>query len=169
MNRLTSFLLFILVSFLIQAQVPVQSDKFYLEVRGTVYDRESLDPMPGAGVQLLDKESKVVKSATTNDKGLFHLSKVEAGNYTVKISFMGFQTQTFTLKLPQKNGNYRTADVMMRESTKMLAETVVTAQAVEMTVVEDTIQFNASAFTVPEGSVVEELIKRMLFIYNIAK
>lgn len=161
MNRLTSFLLFILVSFLIQAQVPVQSDKFYLEVRGTVYDRESLDPMPGAGVQLLDKESKVVKSATTNDKGLFHLSKVEAGNYTVKISFMGFQTQTFTLKLPQKNGNYRTADVMMRESTKMLAETVVTAQAVEMTVVEDTIQFNASAFTVPEGSVVEELIKKL--------
>ena len=43
----------------------------------------------------------------------------------------------------------------------MLAETVVTAKAVEMTVVEDTIQFNAAAFTVPEGSVVEELIKKL--------
>ena len=143
------------------AQNVSQMETFVLEVRGSVYERETLDPMPGAAVQLFNHENKVLKTSTTNDKGQFHLSKIPSGDYTVKVSFMGFQTQTFSLKLPKKNGNYRTADVLLREKTQMLAETVVTAKAVEMTVVEDTIQFNAAAFTVPEGSVVEELIKKL--------
>lgn len=161
MKSTFAFVFFILSLGVVCAQNVSQVETFVLEVRGSVYERETLDPMPGAAVQLFNHENKVLKTSTTNDKGQFHLSKIPSGDYTVKVSFMGFQTQTFSLKLPKKNGNYRTADVLLREQTQMLAETVVTAKAVEMTVVEDTIQFNAAAFTVPEGSVVEELIKKL--------
>lgn len=132
-----------------------------LNVRGTVYERESLDPMPGATVRLLDKEGKVISGCITLKNGQYLLQNIPTGTYTVNISFMGFEPQIFTLKLPNKNGNYKAADVTLKENVIQMSETVITAQAAEMTVVEDTVVYNADAFSVPEGSVVEELIKKL--------
>jgi hypothetical protein len=74
---------------------------------------------------------------------------------------VGFKTQTFALKLDGKGGNKKIADVLMREDAQLMRETVVEGKMPEMIVVEDTTVYNASAFTVPVGSMVEELIKKL--------
>ena len=43
----------------------------------------------------------------------------------------------------------------------MLAETVITAEAPPVTINEDTTEYNASAYRVAEGDMVEELIKQL--------
>ena len=40
----------------------------------------------------------------------------------------------------------------------MLGEAVVTAEAPQVSIVEDTIMFNASAYRTPEGAMLEELV-----------
>lgn len=117
--------------------------------------------MIGASVQLFNMKGDIVKSAVTSDKGSYILPDIPSGAYQMKFSYVGFDSQTLTVKLPQKSGNFKASDVLLRESSQWLKEAVVTAKAAEMTVVEDTVMYHANAYTVPEGSVVEELIKKL--------
>src|SRR5574344_1018331 len=133
-----------------------------LNVRGTVYEKSTLKPLQGATVQLFHGDSlHFVTGNITLANGQYLLTNVTPGNYTVRISFVGFETQKFTLNLPERSGNFKAGDVLLKESSIMLAEAVITGKAPEMQVVEDTVVYNASAFTVPEGSVLEELIKKL--------
>lgn len=154
MKKTLLFFLLTLFILCLSAQEPAR-----VNVRGVVYERETLDPLQGATVQLLDTVGRMLTGALTQKNGQYLLPDVAAGSYSLKISFIGFQPQTFTLKLPAKGGNYKVNDVLLKEAVTLLNEAVVTAQAAEMTVVEDTVVYNASAFTVPEGSLVEELLK----------
>ena len=146
-------LTFVLISLPLSAQ-------FY-NVRGTVYESSTLKGLPGAAVKITDAEGKLVAGKQTSQNGQFLLAGVPLGNYTLTVSFVGFKTQTFALKLDGKGGNKKIADVLMREDAQLMRETVVEGKMPEMIVVEDTTVYNASAFTVPVGSMVEELIKKL--------
>lgn len=49
--------------------------------------------------------------------------------------------------------------IELQSDAIMLAEAVVVAQAPEVTASEDTLVYNSSAYRVPEGSALEELVK----------
>ena len=49
----------------------------------------------------------------------------------------------------------------MREDAKVMAEAVVEGKLPEMTVVDDTVMYNADAFKLQDGALVEELIKKL--------
>lgn len=132
-----------------------------INIRGTVFENETLDPLEGASVKVTDADGKMIAGAMTKKNGQFVLPDVPTGDYTMSVSFMGYKTQTFKLTLPKKSGNFKVNDVMMREDAKMLAETVVTGKLPEMTVVEDTVVYNADAFKLPDGALVEDLVKKL--------
>ena len=132
-----------------------------LNVRGTVFDNETLQPLEGATVRLYKPDSTMAGGNNTADNGQFLLANVQQGIYVLKVSYMGFKTQSFKLDLTDKKGNFKTPDILMREEEKVMAEAVVSGQMPEMTVVEDTVMYNADAFALPEGSMVEDLVKRL--------
>ena len=138
-----------------------QQSRFRLNVRGTVFENETLKPMPDATVKLMSKDGKLVAGATTKENGQYLLPGVAAGAYVMRISYMGYKEQSFNLQLPEKSGNFKVSDVMMRENTTVMAEAVVEGQLAEMTVVDDTVMYNADAFKLPDGSMVEDLIKKL--------
>lgn len=133
----------------------------HLNIRGTVFENESLHPMQGASVKLFDAKGTLISGNVTMKNGQFLLPGIPTGSYTLKISFMGFKEQSFSITLPNKSGNYKINDVMMREEATMMKEAVVEGQMPEMTVVEDTVMYNADAFKLPDGALVEELIKKL--------
>jgi len=132
-----------------------------LNIRGTVFENQSLQPMEGAVVKLFNERDSMIAGAATKQNGQFLLPGIRAATYTLQVSFMGFKTQTFRLTLPKKSGNFKVADVMMREDATVMAEAVVEGKLPEMTVVDDTVAYNADAFKLPEGSMVEDLIKKL--------
>lgn len=136
-------------------------DKNKLNVRGTVFENETLQPLEGATVRLYKPDSTMAGGHTTAKNGQFLLADVKQGVYTLKVSFMGFRTQQFKIDLTEKKGNFKTPDILMREEEKVMAEAVVSGQMPEMTVVEDTTVYHADAFALPEGSMVEDLVKRL--------
>ena len=148
----------LLATTLTQAQ---QKQAMLLNIRGTVYENEKLHPMEGAAVKLYNERDSMVTGATTKQNGQFILPGIPAATYTLQVSFMGFKTQKFKLTLPQKSGNYKVADVMLREDATVMAEAVVEGKLPEMTVIDDTVAYNADAFKLPEGSMVEDLIKKL--------
>ncbi|MBR5481139.1 MAG: TonB-dependent receptor [Bacteroidaceae bacterium] len=138
-----------------------QKDKKALNIRGTVFENETLQPLEGATVRLYKQDSTMVGGHASDKNGDFLLANVRPDVYVLKVSFMGFKTQSFKLDLTDKKGNFKTQDILMREEEKLMAEAVVSGQMPEMTVVEDTVMYNADAFALPEGSMVEDLVKRL--------
>lgn len=81
-------------------------------IAGTVTDPSGA-PISGATVIATDVDRGTVTTVKTNDTGVFNLTRLLVGNYTVKVSASGFQTVThppFTLVLNQT----ARVDVQMR-------------------------------------------------------
>lgn len=145
-----------------ETRAEAKADTALITIRGTVFENESLQPLEGATVRLLRPDSTLAAGHTTDRVGQFHLPNVKRGTYVLKVSYMGFQTQQFRMDLAnEKKGNYKTRDILLREEAKLLAEAVVSGQMPEMTIVEDTTVYHADAFALPEGSMVEDLVKRL--------
>jgi hypothetical protein len=133
----------------------------WFNVRGTVYESSTLKGLPGASVLVNDSTGKMVAGRQTLENGHFMIPGVPAGNYVLKVSFMGFKTQTFALNLKGKGGNKKVNDILLKEDATLMQEAVVTGKLPEMTIVDDTVMYNASAFSLPPGAMVEELIKKL--------
>ena len=138
-----------------------EGSAYRLNVRGTVYEYQTLEPLPGASIKVYNDKDSLITGANTQQNGQYLLPNIPTGKYTVKVSFIGYKEQIFGLTLPQKNGNFRVSDVMMREDATIMKEAVVEGKLMEMTVVDDTVVYNADAFKLPEGSLVEDLIKKL--------
>ncbi|NVK85731.1 MAG: TonB-dependent receptor [Cytophagia bacterium] len=128
------------------------------KIEGEVKDSTSSEPLSYANVILKTPSDSIFRSDVTDDKGKFELTKIPSGNYTLSISFVGFNPYTQELKL-EKDLDIGT--IMLQESTTTLGELTIEGAAVEVIVKEDTLEYNAAAFKVPEGSELEELLKKM--------
>lgn len=78
----------LIFSFVVFAAIETVAQGLTQNVRGTVIDKISKTPLPGATVLLVD--SNPVIGTTTDGEGNFKLLKVPVGNRTLKITFMGY-------------------------------------------------------------------------------
>ena len=174
MQRLTTLLLAILLVSCIPfygvraqqstptAQPVRNSDGVHrLNIRGTVFDNQTLEPMQSATVKLFNAKDSLITGTITTERGQFLLPNIKAGKYTIKVSFIGYKEQIFSITLPERSGNFKVNDIMMRENVTMMKEAVIEGKLPELTVVDDTVMYNADAFKLEEGAMVEELIKKL--------
>lgn len=145
----------------IGTEVKKRSNPVIVNVRGSVLDSEKFQPLEGASVRLYNVDSIMVCGNNVGEDGQFLLPGVPQGIYVMKVSYIGFKPQQFSLDLRNRKGNFKTADVLLRENTTLMAEAVVEGQMPEMIVSEDTLVYNADAFKLPEGAMVEELLKKL--------
>ena len=132
-----------------------------LTISGHLTDRDSKEPMAQATVQLFwAKDSSFVGGTISNERGNFSLEAPSNGIYRLRISSLGYQTMEREVAL-RRGENQELGDLRMAPETVMLKEAVVTGRAAQVVVRKDTLVYNPEAYRTPEGSPVEELIKRM--------
>ena len=129
-------------------------------VSGAIIDRDTKDPIEQVTVQLLKTDSTYVTGAISNEKGLFHLNAPENGKYLLKITSVGYKPIVKRVVIEQDK-NLALGNVVVGADAIMLKGAVVTAMAQKVTLKEDTFVYNSAAYRTPEGSVVEELVKRL--------
>ena len=128
-------------------------------VSGTVTDSIG-EPMIEATVRLLSvKDSSFVKGGTTNIDGRFSLSGINRGNYIVQTSYIGYDPSNTDVNVA--SSNVRLKPIVLKESSIMLKETVVTAVKTEIVVKEDTVEYNAGSYKTQPGAAMEELLKKL--------
>ena len=131
------------------------------QISGQVVDRDTKDPIPQVTIQLLSAaDSAFVAGALTDDDGAFRLNASGSGRYILRFTSVGYQREHKNITL-KDTANVDLGTVVMGADAIMLKNTTVTAQAARVTVVEDTTIYNAAAYRTPEGSVVEELVKKL--------
>ena len=129
---------------------------------GFVVDGTMNEPMPGASVVLLQPKDSVQAAGVSSDlEGKFKLPSVKAGNYILRISFMGFQTYYRNITLPKGNKSINLGEITLQEDSKLMKEAEVTAKLAQVEMKADTFIYNAEAYRLPEGSMLEELVKKL--------
>ena len=127
-------------------------------VSGTVIESDTKEAVIQATASVLSGE-KVIANAVTNTEGGFSIKVPRDGKFTLRITFVGFKTYTKAITIEGKNVGAGT--IQLEPDAIMLKGTTVTAHLAKVQSKGDTLIFNADAYRVPEGSVVEELVKRM--------
>jgi hypothetical protein len=78
-------------------------------VQGVVYEAGSLAPLAGAAISLTNEETGLVRATVTNNDGLYFISMVPPGLYTISATREGYEpdvdsaTNNFPLRLSKTN------------------------------------------------------------------
>ena len=132
-----------------------------LTIRGQLLDADLKEPMIQATIQLFTATDSIFVGGTVSDnRGNFYVEAPRSGTYRLRISSIGFQTIDREVTL-RRNENQDLGNLLMESESFMLQEAVVTGRAAQVIVRKDTIVYNPEAFRTPEGSPIEELIKRI--------
>lgn len=129
-------------------------------ITGTVIDKDTEDGVMQATVSLLKSDSTFVKGVISDVEGKFSVTAPSNGTYLLKISSVAYKTLVRRVTVADGK-NVVLGDVPLSPDAIMLKEAVVSGQAAKVVVKEDTFVYNAAAYHTPEGSVLEELVKRL--------
>lgn len=154
--------LFLLCGTTLMAQANKTQNEKKVEVSGSVFDSDHQKAVQSATIQLLALPDTSFATGTVSDEeGKFVLDPVKPGRYLIKISYVGYAPQEKELKLSGAKTVENCGIFLLSTNAVALKEAVVTAKLAQVQVVEDTLVFNSGAFRVPEGSVLEELVKKL--------
>ncbi len=147
-------------------------------IKSRVVDALMRNELPGATVELLSAEdSSVIKSVVAevtsyNDARGFYKSSIfrfdvprkEGSSYIIRASYLGFKTECVNVKLDNLNRreHERTlADITMHRESQVLDELEVVGTKVKFYYKGDTVVYNADAFVLAEGSMLDGLVRQM--------
>lgn len=132
----------------------------------TVKDAATKISLQGASVTILDKDSAFVDSCqmiTINmgdRKKYFYASQIEGRSpyYYIRCEKKGYLSQLVKVDAAD---DIKPEPIMLKRAPRTLREATVTATKVMMVMKGDTIVYNADAFELAEGSMLDQLISRL--------
>ena len=160
MYRLLLLLLSTMAALGVMAQQDDTPDR-PLSISGQLLDADTKEPVQLVTIQLFAApDSTFVGGTISDEKGNFSLQAPSNGTYRLKFSFVGYQTMQREVTL-RRNQSQDLGDLQLLPDAIALKEAVVTGRAAQIVVRKDTLVYNPDAYRTPEGSPIEELIKRM--------
>jgi hypothetical protein len=152
MKYLYIFLLCLLTTGALSAQA---------EIVATVMDSTGTT-LPGANAVLLRSSDSLLTSfGTTDNNGVFRMENVAAGDYLLRVTFLGYERPDQTLKISTDDQYLGLGDLKMYPAGFFINGVEVTADRIPIRMKGDTMLYDADAFAVGENAVVEDLIRRL--------
>ncbi len=141
--------------------VYAQEPSTALTVSGNLFDSDLKEPIVQATIQLFTAaDSTFVGGTVSDNRGIFSVEAPSNGTYKLKITSVGYQPIQREVTI-RNNRSQELGELLMSSDAVLLRETVVTGRAAQVIVKKDTLVYNPDAFRTPEGSAIEELIKRI--------
>lgn len=152
--------LFVLFLVLLSTSLDAQQKK--VSITGTVVEEGTGTPIEQATVRLLSgQDSTFVGGVASSKNGKFTLTDIRPGSYLLNISFIGYDPLYQPLQITGNSNPVNIGKMTLSDGAIQLGEAVVVGKAAEVVVRNDTIEYNADSFKVTEGSMLEDLLKKM--------
>lgn len=104
----------------------------------------------------------IPKGSEINEETVMYRFKVpQTGKYIIQARLLGFQPKYIELEIPKNAKEWNAPDIFLKEDTHMLGEATVTASKLMMVMRGDTVVYNADAFQLAEGSMLDKLFQLM--------
>ena len=160
----------------IAVQYNFNADKRKIFLRGKVINSVTHLDLPHAAVRLYDADGKFIDSCEAISHSQYGQGPViehsdfyfrvpaRPANYVIKASYVGFKTA----EMPYTLDNIYKREVVrklppgyLKRESKILNEVVVTATKIQFYYKSDTLVFNADAFELAEGSMLDALVRQL--------
>ena len=139
-----------------------QQNRPQIKISGNVVDSKTGEVLPQAAVRIqILPDSIMLGGDVTNQGGHFEIPIRRRGNLLLNITYLGYTTVMQPFSLKAEDTEYSFGTIKMEESSKMLKEAVVQAQAPPVVVKEDTIEYNVDSYKMQPNSVVEDMLKKL--------
>lgn len=153
--------IFTLLAIILSLLTVAQAQKNDGAIKGKLVDSLNNQPVPDATVSVMNaKDSSLTTFTLTNKQGAFEVKGLTEGRYLLIISHKSYDpfSQPFSITAEQKNIDL--GELKPTTGGKALQNVTVVAN-IPITVKEDTVQFNASAFKTKPNATVEDLLKKL--------
>ena len=130
-------------------------------VSGKVVEQDTGEPVFSASVVLLNTDSTMAAGVSSKLDGSFTLPAVKAGKYLFRITYVGFKPYIKTMQLTASNRKVQLGEVKLETNAVVLKAAEVTARLAQVEMKADTFVYNAGAYRLPEGSALEELVRKL--------
>lgn len=132
-------------------------------VTGKIMESNGTTPVELANVQLLSlPDSSMVNGVLSKQNtGEFSLKATKPGKYVVKVTYIGYTPHYKPLTITSGKNTYPIGAITMADDGYMLKDMVVTGRAPKVEMKADTMVYNSSAYRIPEGSTLEELVRQL--------
>ncbi len=124
-----------------------KAQTIYQTVRGTVLDKISQSPIPGAVIILINSNPTI--AATSDENGNFALNNVPVGKQSITVSFLGYKP-TSLQNLNVNSGKELVLNINLEEDAKQIDEVVVTTKTDKSKALNDMSTVSTRAFSVEE-------------------
>lgn len=148
-------------------------DTFIL--KGRVIDLHTRKDLPGSTVQLMTNDSVVIGQQTPENRWVkddrdgyssdfsFNVPRKEA-TYILKSSCPGYKTTYVTYiigDIQRREFSREVPPIVMREASAMMSEVTVTASKIKFYNRGDTVIYNADAFVLADGTMLDALVRQL--------
>ena len=148
-------LVLVCCSFIVQAQKNGS-------VKGVAYDTLAQRPVPDATITVLaKKDSSLISFSMTDDAGRFYIDNIPPGDYRLLVTHVAYHNTNKEFKIDTDNKQVELGRVLMNDKAKVLQEVVIQSEAPPVTLIGDTVQYNANSFKTPPNASVEQLLKKL--------
>jgi Outer membrane protein beta-barrel family/Carboxypeptidase regulatory-like domain len=131
-------------------------------VRGIALDTSIHQPVANATVTLVEKkDSSLVSFTMTDNAGHFELTGIANGEYRLLITHVNYHNSSPVFTISDNNKSRDFGNIVMNDKNKVLDEVVVSNEAPPVTMIADTIQYNAGSFKTQPNASVEQLLKKL--------
>lgn len=155
MDKYILILLLILFSSLfVQAQVPTS-------IKGKVVDNGSGISLNNSVITLLHaKDSILVEYSRAHEDGSFSLKNIKDGNYILMVTYSKYTDFVEKIAIDSANRQIDVGNIEMLLLSELLDAVVITGSNA-ITIKGDTIEFDASKYTIQPNSKVEDLLAQL--------
>jgi hypothetical protein len=130
-------------------------------VKGKLIDTSAKQPLSDATVSVIStKDSSLVSYTLSNKQGLFEIKDLDDGDYSIFISFQGYQPFKKGFSITAASRLADLGEIKMEKEYKSLSEVIITDDA-PIKIKNDTVEFKSSAFKTKPNATVEDLLKKV--------
>jgi len=166
MRKIVLLSLFAFFSIMSMAQMPGGAGFGAMtgEINAIVIDSLTNKPIEFATASLSIKDfDQVVNGAITDEKGTFKIEKINAGKYSLSISFLGYQTKTIdTIKVSApRNLMFNLGKIYLSPNETLLKEVEIKGQAALIETKVDRIVYNAEKDLTAAGGNATDVLRKV--------
>ncbi|RZJ84570.1 MAG: TonB-dependent receptor, partial [Chryseobacterium sp.] len=144
---------FIILSVMLLAGITASAQNCSYSLFGTVKAFEDKLPLTGAAITLVGEE----KIAVSDINGHFHFNNLCAGNYRVKISYLGFSTEERDIVLKQN----QEIEITLNSRNNQLEEINVISAAGVAKPLQTAVKLDGQTLELTRGESLGEALKRL--------
>jgi 5-hydroxyisourate hydrolase-like protein (transthyretin family) len=131
-------------------------------IKGVAFDTVAKQPVGSATITLIQKkDSSLITFTMTDNNGRFELNGIQNGEYRLLITHVNYHASNQIVKIDGYHKSIDLGSIIMNDRTKVLSEVTVRSEAPPVTLVGDTIQYNAGSFKTQPNASVEDLLKKL--------